>query len=77
MKYKTQSQQLYLEQTDFYVNLWWEKVAVEDSFGVEGRHNVAVSLVDGHQEVREQTFVEAEFSTFLPRISSHAQSVYV
>ena len=52
------------------MDLWGEKVAVEDSFGVEGRHNVAVSLVDGHQEVREQTFVEAEFATFLQRISS-------
>ena len=46
MKYKTQSQQLYLKQTDFYVNLWWEEVAVEDSFGVERSDNVAVSLVD-------------------------------
>ena len=52
------------------MDLWWEKVAIEDSFGVEGGHNVAVSLVDGHQEVRQQTFIEAEFATFLQRISS-------
>ena len=59
------------------MDLWWEKVAVEDSFGVERSHNVAVSLVDGHQEVREQTLVETEFATFLQRISSHSQSIYV
>ena len=52
------------------MDLWWEKVAIEDSFGVERGHNVAVSLVDGHQEVRQQAFIEAEFTTFLQRKSS-------
>ena len=51
------------------MDLWWEKVAVEDSFGVEGRHNLAVSFVDGHQEVRQQTLIETQFSTFLKKIS--------
>ena len=49
---------------------------IEDGLGVEGSHNVAVSLVDGHQEVREQTFVEAEFATFLHWILSHSQFDY-
>ena len=52
------------------MDLWGEEVAIEDGFGVERGHNVAVSLVNGHQEVRQQTFIEAELATFLQRISS-------
>ena len=51
------------------MDLWGEEVAIKDGFGVERGHNVAVSLVNGHQKVRQQTFIEAELATFLQRIS--------
>ena len=53
-----------------YMDLRREEIAVEDGLSIERRHNVTVSLVDGHQEVRQQTFIEAEFTTFLQRKSS-------